>query len=102
MDPCGLFIIGGTPVWHLALLGKCHLLLERGDWLLRKAPLAPTRLHEERTPGNQVRASGRCLPFRHGPDHVGVEHRLPGAQVRQPLRRGHERLLAERQELRGV
>jgi hypothetical protein len=99
MDSCDVFVIGGTPARHLASSGKCVLLLERGDWLLGKPPLAPARRRDR---GDQVCPSGRCLPVRHGSGHLGVEHRLTGAQVRQPLRRGHERLLAERQELRGV
>jgi len=39
MDPRDVFVIGGT-VRHLPPSGKCVLLLERGNWLLRKPPLA--------------------------------------------------------------
>ena len=63
MDPCDVFIIGGTPVRHLAPSSKCVLLFERGD------------------AGRQVCASGRCLPVWQGSGHIGVEHRLAAAQV---------------------
>ena len=47
--------------------------------------LSPVRLHGERHPCGRRSPSGRHLPIRDRPGHIGVGRRLPRARGRQPV-----------------
>ena len=49
-------------------------------------------LHEHEHPGRGLRASGRHLPVRHRPGHLGARCQLQGPRTGQPLPGGHELL----------
>src|SRR5262249_37911187 len=52
--------------------------------------LRALRLYEERDPRGRLRASGRYVPVRVRPVHVGARRRLQGSRAGQPLCRRHE------------